>query len=343
MPIPPKSKTLAALLVAAALLAIPASASATLTFVRNPLSPVVYVANDNGSQPRTVGSGSNPHISPDGKSVAFQREGPGHAQELVIADVAGGKARTLLKGFRDPTNIAFSPDSTQIAALRGPELGKLKLVLIDIASGAQTVVASGYFNGLSFSPAGDELAYGRAASESYPQKSDVYRYAIAAGKTSRLTNDHISQDPLWGPTGRIVFVKQLGAKQRQYGPKNELYLMNPDGKAVKRLTNTVVDPLLAGLVPTDWSDDGKRLLAEFQGQDTSYAVGVNALTGKQKPVAESGEGGFVGTALSADGSTVLGFTGGFEPGPNHKVATVPFNGGKKKVLAKNAYESDWSL
>ncbi|MBK5219142.1 MAG: hypothetical protein JJE35_05080 [Thermoleophilia bacterium] len=343
MPTPPKSKTFAALLVAAALLAIPASASATLTFVRNPLSPVVYVANDNGSDPRTVGSGSNPHVSPDGNSVAYLREGPGHAQELVIANVAGGKARTLLKGFRNAFYLAFSPDSTQIAALRGPELGQRKLVLIDVASGAQTVIASGFFNGFSFSPEGDELAYGRAASESYPQKSDVYRYAIAAGKATRLTKDHRSQDPLWGPTGKIVFVKQIGANQRQYGPKNELFLMNPQGKAVKRLTNTVVDPLLVGLFPTAWSEDGKRLLAEFEGQDTSYAVAVNALTGAQKPVAESGEGGFVGTALSADGATVLGFTGGFEPGPSHKVATVPFNGGKKKVLAKNAFEPDWSL
>jgi Tol biopolymer transport system component len=343
MPTSPKSKTLAVLLVAAALLAIPASASATLAFVRNPLSPVVYVANDDGSSSKKLAAGSNPHVSPDGESVAFMREGPGHAQELVLAPSSGGKGQTLLQSWRDPFYLAFSPDSTQIAALRGPELGKRKLVLVDVASGAQTVVAAGYFSGFSFSPAGDELAFGRAASESFPQRSDVYRHAILSGKTTRLTSDRKSEDPLWGPTDRIVFVKQVGAKQRKFGPKNELFLMNSNGRGVKRLTHTVVDPLLLGLFPTDWSVDGKRILAEFQGQDTSYAVGVNAISGAQKPVAESGEGGFVGTALSADGATVLGFTGGFEPGPNHRVATVPFTGGKKKVLAKNAFEPDWSL
>lgn len=331
-----------AVLVLAALLAIPASAQATLSFVRNPLSPVVFVAGDDGSQPRSVGSGSNPHVAPDGSLVAYLREGPGHAQELMLAATAGGKPRTLMKGFRDAFQLAFSPDSTQIAALRGPELGKRKLVLIDVASGAQEVLASGYFNGFGFSPAGDELVYGKAATESFPLKSDVYRVAVASGKAVRLTNDRRSQEPLWGPTGTIAFVKQVGAKQRRYGPKNELYLMNSNGKAVKRLTNTVVDPLLLGLTPTAWSEDGKRLLAEFVGQDTSYAVGVSVPSGKQKPVAESGEGGFVGTALSADGNTVLGFTGGFEPGPGHKVVTVPFAGGKQKVLAKNAYEPDWS-
>ena len=89
-----------ALLVLAALLAIPASASATLTFVRNPISPVVFVAADDGSKPRKVGAGSYPHVSPDGASVAFLREGPAHAQELQLAAAAGGKPRTLLKGFR---------------------------------------------------------------------------------------------------------------------------------------------------------------------------------------------------------------------------------------------------
>ncbi len=48
--------------------------------------------------------------------------------------------------------------------------------------------------------------------------------------------------------------------------------MNSQGKGVKRLTNTKVPPLLQGLFPTDWSANGARLLAEFQGQDTSYAV-----------------------------------------------------------------------
>lgn len=343
MPTPRKLSALAALLIAAALLAIPASASATLTFVRNPLNPTVYVANDNGSGVKKLAAGSNAHVSPDGEAVAYLHEGPGHAQELKLAPSAGGKSRALLQGWRESFYLAFSPDSTQIAALRGPELGKRNLVLIDVASGAQTVVANGYFSGFSFSPAGDELVYGHAASEGYPQKSDVYRYTIGSGKAVRLTSDHRSQDPLWGPTGTIVFVKQIGAKQRQYGPKNELFLMNPKGKAVKRLTNTVVDQLLVGLYPTDWSEDGKRILAEFEGQDTSYAVGVNAVTGAQKSVAEVGENGFVGTALSADGKTVLGFTGGFDPGLAHKVATVPFTGGKKKVLATKAYEPSWSL
>ena len=111
---------------------------------------------------------------------------------------------------------------------------------------------------------------------------------------------------------------------------------------MRRLTHTHVDPLLFGLTPTDWSADGTRLLAEFGGQDTSYAVTVNPQTGAQRPVAKAAERSLVGAALSADGSTILGSTGGFEPGPRHDVVSVPYAGGHTTVLARNAFEPDWN-
>ncbi len=345
MPSLPKSKLLVALVAVTALLALPAVAQATLTYVKNPMQPAVYVAADNGSGARKVDSGSNPRVSPDGKTIAYRHEGPGHASELKLAAAAGGASRTALLGFQDSFYLAFSPDSKTIAALRGPELGKRKLVLVDVVSGTiLRTVATGYFSGFSFSPDGTELAYSLAASEKFPPKSNVYSAPVAGGKAVQLTRDGISQAPLWGPS-KIAFVKQLGGKQRKYGPKNELFLMSANGTQQKRLTHTNVGPLLSGLTPTEWSANGQRLLAEFGGQDTSYAVTVNPSTGAQKPLDKMGDGeqGFVGTALSSDGTTVLGFSGGFEPGPNHKVATIPYGGGKAKTLVKNAFEPDWNL
>jgi hypothetical protein len=118
--------------------------------------------------------------------------------------------------------------------------------------------------------------------------------------------------------------------------------MKTDGSGVKRLTNTKVAPLLSGLSPTEWSASGKRLLAEFGGQDTTYAVTVNPKTGAERALTKEREVGFVGTALSSDGKFVLGSLGGFEPGPGHKVVSIPYAGGKPKVLANNASEADWS-
>jgi Tol biopolymer transport system component len=345
MPSLPKSKPLAALVAVTALLALPAAAQATLAYVKNPMKPVVYAANDDGSGAFKVGSGNNPKVSPDGDVIAYSREGNGGKRGLVLgAATAGGGSTPVLGNLQDSFYVTFSPDSKLVAAVQGPEIGKGKLVLLDVTSGTLLrKVASGYFSGISFSPDGTELAYSVSQSEDFPAKTDVFTATVAAGKPTQITKGGNSVDPLWGPS-KIVFARQLGAKSRKYGPKNELFLMNPNGSGQKQLTHTKVDQLLQGLYPTEWSANGKRLLAEFEGQDTSYAVTVNPKTGAQKPLDKMGDGeqGFVGTSLSKDGSTVLGFTGGFEPGPNHAVATIPYSGGKAKTLVENAFEPDWS-
>lgn len=343
-------KTTAALVVVIGCLLAPASSQATLVFTRNPFSPTVYVANDNGSSARKLGAGSNPRVSPDGQTVLFYRLGKGNQPpELMIAPAAGGAVKELASGWQDPFVFAWSPDSTTIAVLLGPEVGKQKLTTIDLATGTRQTIASGFFSGVSFAPQGGQLVYARSTTE-FGTKSDVYRIdllppgavSVAAVLPVALTDDHRSSSPLWGPTERIVFVKHLGEKSRKYGPKNDLFLINPNGKGIQRLTHTKVAPLLSGLSPTAWSADGKHLLTEFGGQDTTYAVTVNPKTGAERALTKERETGFVGTALSSDGKLVLGSLGGFEPGPGHKVVSIPYAGGKPKVLANNASEGDWS-
>lgn len=347
-----RSRFLAVLGVLGACLVVPASSQATLVFTRNPLNPTVFAANDNGSGAHKVGSGSNPRVSPDGQTVAFYSAGRGkQPSKLMVAPAAGGAPRVLATGWQEPFVFAWSPDSTAIAVQLGPEIGKRRLTWIDVASGEQQTIARGYFGGVSFAPQGNlQLVYSMSASESFPSSSDVYRIdllppgavSVAAVVPRRLTDDHRSTDPLWGPGDRIVFVKHLGEKSRKFGPKNDLFLMGTNGGGVGRLTHTKVGPLLSGLSPTEWSASGRRLLAEFGGQDTSYAVTVNPGTGAERALTKEREVGFVGTGLSRDGRFVLGSLGGFEPGPGHKVVSIPYAGGKPKVLAENASEPDWN-
>lgn len=322
-------------------------AHGTLAFVKNPLKPVVYVAANGGSKQKRVGIGTEPKVSPDGDEVAYLRPGKdplGRPQmELMLATVSGAIPPRLLAGEMESlAAFAWSPDSDMIATAKVDEEGRQWLTLIDLVRNVQRTVAKGYFGGVSFSPDGERLVYAKARRDRFPFRGDVFRADVLGGKPVALTRDHRSLEPLWGPSGRIVFVKQLGAGNRRFGPKNELFLMNGEGRAVRRLTRTDVDPLLLGLTPVDWSADGRRLLAEFVGQDTSYAVAVNARTGKQRPLTRDFESGFSGAALSADGRFVLGATGGFEPGPDHDVARVPFGGGKPRILVRNAFLPDWS-
>lgn len=328
-----------------ALLAVPVAAQATLTFVRNPMKPIVLVAADNDSPLRRIAFGTAPRVSPDGELIAYLTPPKGRQQlpHLWLATESGAEPpRWLAVEMQYGDTFAWSPDSTKIACVRVEEGGTERLTLIDVVAGTQRTVARGFFNGVSFDPESKQIVYGQARTDSFPPRSDLRLAQVGGGKPVLLTHDRRSLDPLWGPAGQIVFVKQLGAKQRKYGPKNELFLMDAGGGGVRRLTRTEVDPLLLGLVPTEWSADGERLLAEFTGQDTSYAVTVDPRTGAQRALTKNPETGFVGTALSSGGGRVLGFTGGFEPGPDHDVAWVPYDGGRARVLVRNAFEPDWS-
>ena len=327
--------------------AAPAAAQATLVFDRHPLNPSVWVAADDGTGAERLASGSLPRISPDGSSVAYMMTGDAksYRPDLMVVPADGSAApRLLARGWRDSYTFAWSPDAKTIAALVGPEVGRRSLALIDVATAARRTLATGSFSGVSFSPAGDELLYARAANEGYPPRSDIWRAPVAAGGAApvAVTTDHRSQTPLWGPTGRVVLVKLVDAKRRKYGPKNELYVMAPDGSGARRLTKTKVAQLLTGLAPTEWSADGTRLLAEFGGQDTSYAETVNPLTGAHRPVVKAEESGFIGTDLTADGSTILGATGGYDPNSRHDVVTIPYAGGPPKVLVRGAFNPDWN-
>jgi Tol biopolymer transport system component len=344
MPTLPKFKLIPVLVALVALLAVPAAAQATLAYTTHVFHPHVAVAQDNGKGAKTIGAGANPKVSPDGKLVVFEREPSGKGgPDMRLYDVATGKTRTIFSPWRESYSFAWSPDSSMVAALGGSELGKRTLYVIDVETGKKTRIATGYINAVSFSPDNEEVVFGLAAAESYPLKSDIVRGPVAGGPTSTLTHDHISGWPLWGPQGQIVFVKQLNANKRKYGPKNDLFLMNANGKGVKRLTHTKVDPLTVGLFPTAWSASGNQLLAEFGGQDTSYAVAVNPKTGAERNLSpDNTETGFAGVALTPNGKTVLGYIGGFEGGSTSlKIASVPYKGGKPKVLVTGGFSPSW--
>lgn len=327
-----------ALLVLACALILPADAGATLVFTRNPIHPAVFAAGDNGRGINRIGAGSSPHISPDGRAIVYLRAGK--SPEMVTVAGGGGPTRLLMTGWREPFDFAFSPDSTMVAAERGHELGKRKLVVIDLASGRQTVVAQGFFNGFSFSPDGSELVFSKTG-QAFSESGDLFRVDVGGRRPVALTNDHRSTSPLWSPDGQIVFDRARNLKS-PVGPKAQLYVMSSGGGAVRQLTHTNVPPLIFGLSPVAFSANGRRLLAEYGGEDTGYAVTVNPRNGTERKVVPGDqEMGFVGTAISKDGKQVLGVTS-IEAGPGQRIAVVPYGGGPKKVIVADGFEPDWS-
>ena len=337
----PKLKLLVLVLALVAFLAIPAAAQATLTYTKGSTKSKIYIAENNGSGAKSIGAGRNSRISPNGEAVVYERETK-QGTEMRLYSVSAKKGERLLNPWTESFVFAWSPDSSLVAAVTGPLNGPQTLLVINVETMKRTKIATGYFNGVSFSPTSEEIVYGVSATFDYPLKSTLYREGVDGSGKVALSHDNISAYPLWGPKGQIVFARQLGAKSRKYGPANQLFVMNEDGEQISRITHTKVNPLAQGLTPIAFSANGARLLAEFGGQDQSYGVAVSTVTGAEKKLTDDPETGFQGAALSANGSTILGTTGlGF--GPSHpKIVTMPWGGGPEKVLVGGAYFPSWS-
>jgi hypothetical protein len=336
-----RRKALAIFLGLAALLALPAAANATLSYTKGIQKPRVYVAEDNGKGARQVGLGRNSHVSPNGEWVAYERETKGGLGELRLYQVDIHKSERLLSPWAESFVFAWSPDSTKLAAVTGGLKGPNTSLVIDAKSTKREKVATGFFNGVSFSPESDEIVYGVSQTEN-TLKSDVFRWALGGGAPQALTHGKRSGFPLWGPKGQIAFARFGNAKKPYEVPPGQLFVMNDEGQQISQLSHTKPSPLSTGLTPIAWSENGARLLTEFSGEDQSYAVALSTVTGAEKKLTKNAETGLQGAALSPDGKTVLGTVGlGFGANPKPKVVTVPWGGGPEKVLVAGGYEPSW--
>ena len=103
---------------------------------------------------------SAPRVSPDGKSLAFVRDG----KELRIMDLEGKTERTLASGHivRSDRGLAWSPDSKWIAYLGLSGASFRNVYAVAAAGGtsrAVTSIPNGNANNVSWSPDGTYLIY----------------------------------------------------------------------------------------------------------------------------------------------------------------------------------------
>jgi Tol biopolymer transport system component len=339
---PARSQTIALATAALALIAA-APARATLVYTKGLQKPAVWVAADDGTGARRLVAGNSARISPDGQAVVYVAGAGGDNPELRELPVAGGAPRVLLTHWIYGA-FAWSADSRYIAAQAGPLNGAQRLVLIDRTTGGHRTVATGFFAGASFSPAGDQLVYSRFPSDTarFP-RANLAVAAVAGGAPRALTTDGRSLYPVWGPRqiAYVRYARPTGSHHREDGPKYNLWLIDPAGTGQRRLTDDEVPFLLSGLVPTAWSADGTRLLAQFNGQDTTYPVTVDPVSGHERVVGSRSQG-IVGMALSKDGSTILGWTLRLDDPPLQATVTAPYAGGAPHVLVSRSAEPDWN-
>jgi hypothetical protein len=129
---------------------------------------------------------------------------------------------------------------------------------------------------------------------------------------------------------------------RRLAPEYQIWLATLTNLRLRKLTHLRVGALVEGLVPLGFSASGSRLLAEFEGQDTSGAYALSVVSGHARDVIVHDQMVQAG-GISSDGGTLLVDVGSFEQPPSHgRIETVPFAGGPAKVLVAHGSQASWN-
>jgi hypothetical protein len=310
----------------------------------------VWLASVNGSEPKLLGPGQQPLLAPNGESVAVSLFGATadseHGPSIGIYPASGGLlANYLSLETATAVPLAWSPDSRYLAVARQSN-GTTSLAagsgldVIDTQTGPVTQIAAGTIYGASFARDGsDRLVFGLSHSESFAGGVNVYMSKADGAGLHRLTGDGRSLNPVWGPT----YIAYDRERKRRLSPEYQIWLVSGENGATEsRLTHIPVGPLVQGLVPLAFSADGSRLLAEFEGQDTTGAYAVTVASGHARSVTVHGQA-VIGAGISSDGSTLLLDEGSFMQPPSHgRIVTVPFAGGRPKVLVAHGSQASWN-
>jgi Tol biopolymer transport system component len=313
-------------------------------------SSYVWISAASGAEPKRLGSGQQPLLAPNGQSVAaslfgatvgVEEQGP----SLGIYPAAGGPSVNYLSlETAVATALAWSPDSRYLAvALQSNGTNDLAddsgLDVIDTQNGTVKRIAAGMIFGASFAPDGtDRLVFALSHSESFAGGVNLYVTEADGAGLHRITNDGRSLHPIWGPK----YIAYDRTRKRHESPEYQIWLGSPSGVRVRKLTQVSVGPLVQGLVPLAFSANGGRLLAEFEGEDTSNAYTVNVASGRARAVSVRNDS-VQAAGISSDGSTLLLDVGGFEQSASHaRIMTMPFGGGRTTLLVAHGSQASWN-
>jgi WD40 repeat protein len=218
----------------------------------------IYVANPDGSDARRLTNGVNdgwPSWSPDGMRIAFSST----RYDLSIETCEPGAdvqcptdVYTVDADGEDITRLAadpvadyqpeWSPDGSRIAFVRAFNGTATAIYAMD-ADGTDVRPVSSHRGGSDFSPSwspdGTQVVFAAVRNEDW----GIYVVNADGSEEHRLLGGSgawHAEDPVWSPDGNLIaFVGNPSTPD--YAPDDAVYVMQPDGSAIERLSSRDLD------------------------------------------------------------------------------------------------------
>jgi hypothetical protein len=266
----------------------------------------IYLMNADGSgQTRLLYSTDRGYLEPswsrDGHLVAFVAEHKG-VRDLYVRDMERGITRRLTDDQVAESFPVLSPNGSKVAFLVDPDEPAGQVRVLDVGTGAQTMLVEAPLTGLpiAWSPDGSLVAYTSALSiytitadggghkekletgmpsaemswspdghrmvfggEKHHGNADIYVMDVGSMSPIQLTDyEAFDAHPVWSPDGT-----KIAFSSRRDGDE-EIYVMNADGSGVVNLTNS---PGSQDRFPS-WSPDGQIVFQSQVGERVTGSV-----------------------------------------------------------------------
>ena len=247
----------------------------------------VFTINPNGSDERQVTFPEegfvdrNPDVSPDGRRIAFERQGPDY-DEVFVVDADGSNLTWLTRHGPDlfcrefsgncSGSPAWTPDGRHIVfkSARGPvvddyvELQALFIVRADGSHERQlTQLATprlGEDGEPQVSPDGRRIVFERRSARAAQPEGGIALWILnlRTGRERRITPYAMSagDTPDWSPDGKRILFHNNQAQEPNVSAN--LYTVKPNGKGLKQLTFETGGTL--NYLGSSYSPDGRFIV-----------------------------------------------------------------------------------
>lgn len=201
-------------------------------------NPEIYVMSADGTNVQRLTNNQwfddAPTWSPDGSRIAWNSR-PDQKSGLYVMNADGSNPRLIADNYPGATGISWAENDLILYA-GGAVSGSQSNLFVVLADGSRMPVQltmDDASRAPRWSPDATRILFTRSS------PPDVYVMETGLSAVPQQLTDHPESDtsPAWSPDGRqIVFVS---SRDGNY----ELYLMNADGSALRRLTTTESDEI----------------------------------------------------------------------------------------------------